>query len=146
MLEPMSIPMLSPILHERKFALAVFASGGILLALMLVGVFGWPCPLLHFFGVPCPGCGLTRATFLLLSGDFQKAMKFHAFAPVVLAGLGALGAAGLLPDKTRRSWVDWLVYLEQRTGIVLILIAASIVYWLARLLLLNADFVRLIRG
>lgn len=35
------------------------------------------CPMASSFGVPCPGCGLTRATLALLHGDVHTALHFH---------------------------------------------------------------------
>lgn len=39
------------------------------------------CPLASVFGVPCPGCGLTRATLALAHGDLKHALELH---PLVL--------------------------------------------------------------
>lgn len=35
----------------------------------------WQCPFKAIFGVPCPGCGTTRALVALLKGNFGDA--FH---------------------------------------------------------------------
>ena len=51
-----------------------------LLALPLVvsPIFELPtCPSATLFGVPCPGCGLTRATLALLHGDVVAAWRLH---------------------------------------------------------------------
>src|SRR5438045_52781 len=50
------------------------------LALAILG--GWRCPVLLAFGVPCPTCGVTRATRLVLHGGFAG------------AGAGRVGASG----------------------------------------------------
>jgi hypothetical protein len=47
------------------------------------------CPSALFLGIPCPGCGLTRASLLLLSGDFAGALRMHPLSPL-LAPLCAL--------------------------------------------------------
>jgi len=35
------------------------------------------CPMAGVLGVPCPGCGLTRATLSLLRGDVRGAFHLH---------------------------------------------------------------------
>ena len=41
------------------------------------------CPSRGLLGVPCPGCGLTRATFALLQGDLHGMLHYHPLAPVL---------------------------------------------------------------
>jgi len=33
--------------------------------------------------LPCPGCGMTRATLALLRGDFARALAIHPLAPAI---------------------------------------------------------------
>ncbi len=40
------------------------------------------CPLKRLFGIPCPGCGMTRAVLAMLRLDIRAAIRFH---PMVLA-------------------------------------------------------------
>lgn len=40
-------------------------------------VFDRFCPMLILTDFPCPGCGMTRALFLVLTGHFSAAWKFH---------------------------------------------------------------------
>ena len=58
--------------------------------LALGGVFGlilcsgMPfCPMAGLFGIPCPGCGLTRATLALAHGHLREAFAFHPLAFVL---------------------------------------------------------------
>lgn len=37
------------------------------------------CPMVLLTGFPCPGCGLTRAGFAVLSFDFGTAWRIHPF-------------------------------------------------------------------
>ena len=141
-----SLPTLSPILQDRKLALAILASAGLLLALFAFGVPGWQCPFLHYLGVPCPGCGLTRATYWLLRGDIRTALTFHAFAPLSLLLILVVTTAGVLPEQPRRTFLTQLEVLERRTGIGLILLAGLFLYWVVRLVVLNESFVKLIQG
>jgi hypothetical protein len=73
----------------RRSAVAT-AIAGVFLAFVLVDA--TVCPLAGAAGVPCPGCGLGRASLALLHGDFAAA---HAAHPLVLllaplfAGYGA---------------------------------------------------------
>jgi hypothetical protein len=139
-------PVVFPLLRDRKVALTVFCAAALLLGMFAIGIPVWPCPFFHAVGIPCPGCGLTRATFLLLHGDVRASLTYHAFAPIFLVGFSVVGAAGLLPERARLPLIEKLVDLEQRTGLGFILLVALILYWLARLLFLNSSFIQLIRG
>jgi hypothetical protein len=51
------------------------------------------CPSAALLGLPCPGCGLTRATLALLHGDVVAAFRFHPLVFVLTpAYVGLLGA------------------------------------------------------
>ena len=43
---------------------------------------GVPCVFRHFLGIPCPGCGMTRAMYSLLALDFGAAWKYN---PLIFA-------------------------------------------------------------
>ena len=47
----------------------------------------WPCPTATLFGVPCPMCGMTRATRLLVHGDLAGATHMHPLWPIVLPAI-----------------------------------------------------------
>jgi len=65
---------------ERALVLAGIAGMvGLVLAFQLP-----TCPTALFFGVPCPGCGLTRATLLLFTGDVAGALRMHPLVPLLL--------------------------------------------------------------
>lgn len=43
------------------------------------------CPFLMITGIPCPGCGLTRAGIALLHGSFARAFEIHPMIyPIVI--------------------------------------------------------------
>src|SRR5436190_1092039 len=80
-------PVLAPMLRQRKLVLVL---GGTGLAQLCVGIFHLPgvvCPMLHVLGVPCPGCGATRACAAMLRGDWHMSLKMHALAPVFLVAV-----------------------------------------------------------
>lgn len=133
---------LASLLCDRRVAL-----GAVIVALLQVagvasGVGGWPCPVKAALGIPCPGCGLTRATISLLRGDFAAALGAHAFAPVLLAGLAALVVAGLLPAAQREAFAALVARFERSTKASYMLFAALLLYWSVRLLFLPGAFNR----
>jgi Protein of unknown function (DUF2752) len=80
-------------------------------------------------GIPCPGCGLTRATFALISGDFAGATALQPLALVVCPLL-----AGALLYATARYVLTGRVS-PQRWGAAPILIASMLaltVVWVVR--------------
>lgn len=96
----------------------------LLVAACVLAASGIGCPIRFVTGVPCPGCGLTRAWLALLSGEPLAAFAFHplfwaAPAAVVLAVL-----SGLIPPGVAR-----------RLALVacILMIAAFLVVWALRL-------------
>lgn len=59
-----------------------------LLALIILGMYllQTGCIIQRIVGIPCPGCGMTRAVAALLRGDVPGALQFHGMVwslPVV---------------------------------------------------------------
>jgi Protein of unknown function (DUF2752). len=136
----------SPLLRDKKFALVIAGTVGVQIALVSLSLPGWECPFFRVTGIPCPGCGLTRAVILLLKGDLQASLRFHAFAPIVLLSAVALVLVLLLPRSITQPAISKMEMLEQQTGLTVIILVGLILYWLARLLFLQTAFVQLIRG
>jgi len=44
-------------------------------------LFGSVCPSKIIAGLPCPGCGLTRAALLMLTGDFIGSLRMNPILP-----------------------------------------------------------------
>jgi hypothetical protein len=100
------------------------------------------CPTAFLFGIPCPGCGLTRATLALLHGHVSDALRFHPLV-FVLAPLfgGALGSSlyaylrgPSLTSATRRPGAFPPAWWTRSPGIALASLLGVLVVgvWLAR--------------
>jgi hypothetical protein len=95
---------LSPEDHRRPDpnALLRFAVGGGLAAMLLCGVgqrmFGWDlsgwlsllpeCAFRSALGIPCPGCGMTRAFLLLAQLRLGEAFAANPASPALVAVMG----------------------------------------------------------
>lgn len=80
----------SKIIHVIIFVAAM----GVLAALMLLDIYR--CPFKAISGIPCPGCGMTRAVLSACKGDFREAFRYHPLwivaVPLVLVEvLNAMG-------------------------------------------------------
>jgi hypothetical protein len=146
MLSETAFSPLATILRNRRFGFVLIGALGVHIALGSLGLPGWQCAFLRLTGVPCPGCGLTRACMLLAKGDVQSSIRFHAFAPIFLVFVAILIIATLLPKSVTEPLIHKAETLERQTGITIIILGGLILYWLARLLLYPTAFARLIRG
>lgn len=110
----------------------------LLIAAAVIGaVHAWgypiPCMFSQLTGLPCAGCGVTRATFSLLRGDFQSALHYHLFSPLFLL-LGALmTCCAIAPKFARHHLIPPLERLEHRTQLPTILGIAIFLYGLLRI-------------
>lgn len=137
--------VLTSLLDDPRLSLAILGAGAAHVTLTAAGLGGWPCPFYHATGWPCPGCGLGRASVLLLRGEWRGALRLHAFAPVLLLALSVLGAGLLLRGRARaalRSAVSWA---EGRMWLSTGLCVALIVYWVLRLVLDESQWALLVK-
>ena len=139
-------PILAPLMESRATTIVISATVAIQCSLTALHVEGWQCPVLSVLGVPCPGCGLSRAVIACVRGDWQYSLAMHAFAPLFLFAAVIVAAATLLPDRQKRSLIIKVEALERRTGITAILLIAFVIYWLIRSTLFSETFIRLIKG
>jgi hypothetical protein len=139
-------PILASLLENQPLCLAMGGATLLHAGAMVMGWPGWVCPLRYGLGVPCPGCGLSRAMLALLRGEWATSLNLHAFAPFFLMALILISLAMVLPAPQRQRLVGRVKWLEQRSGVTAILLVALVFYWLIRLLFFRAAFFNLIMG
>jgi hypothetical protein len=139
-------PILSPILRDRKIMFVISGAALLQLGLASLKLPSLQCPILQVLGIPCPGCGLTRAIVWLFRGDWHRSVTFHAFAPAFVVALTLIALTAMLPKTSRERVGEVTESIERRTGITGLLLLALVIYWLARLLILRSEFVKLIQG
>jgi hypothetical protein len=89
------------------------------------------CPVRLVLHVPCPSCGLTRATLLALTGHEREAFAMHPLVFVIVPALGLIVAleclayvkTGRWGQVTKERWAT-----RTMTALVVILVAV----WMAR--------------
>lgn len=89
--------------HRRRKLLFLL----LLAALLGVWLIFQPgCPIRNLTGMPCPGCGMSRAWRAALGLDLRAAFRFHPMfwtLPVILW----LGWKEFRPF--RRMWINWVL-------------------------------------
>jgi len=94
------------------------------------------CPMASTFGIPCPGCGLTRATLALFHGNVRAALRFHPLvwllSPLFI-GFVSAAMVELLRDPARprpAPLVRWNSRLMTIAALCLLVVTVGV--WLAR--------------
>lgn len=110
------------------------AAAGILASVLVLGALDVPlCPWRSLLGVPCPGCGLSRATLALLLGDVRAALYFHPLV-IVIAPLAAVISLRVALASAGLRVAAWLRVDEKiPSGVWVALIVAMLVVWAVRL-------------
>ncbi len=136
--------LLSSLVKHRQSCLAISGAVGLHLTLVTFKLPSWQCPIRATLGIPCPGCGLSRAIVAIAHGDWQKALIIHAFAPIAIVAFAIVLVATFLPKSTRIRLGNSLENIERQSGIAALLLSVSVLYWLVRLLFFTNDFYRLV--
>ncbi len=134
LLQPLLNPWLARLLRQRSMC------RGILAALLVLG-FGawmnwhlWPCVFAEITGLPCPGCGLTRATVALVHGDWRTSWAYHPFAGFFLFVGILVAAGGLLQPFRVEALAAKVEVFERRTKLPAIILVALVCFGLLRML------------
>ncbi len=95
------------------------------------------CPMAAVLGVPCPGCGLSRATLALVHGNVRQALRFHplvfVIAPAFIWGVGSAGYDYVRGPRARHAPSAWL-NSRWATGLASLLLVATLSVWGLRFL------------
>jgi Protein of unknown function (DUF2752) len=72
-------------LHLRKIKLALFVSPILISCVLAITGQSSPvkCPILGLIGIPCPGCGLSRAFVAIAQGNLSKSLDYHLFGVLI---------------------------------------------------------------
>ena len=126
-------PVLGPLMQRRWVIALLTTAVFVLMTLTTMRITTWQCPLRSTLGMPCPGCGLTRAMVLLVQGHWPASISLHVFAPIVLAIGILLAASSALPQRLQQKMVAHVTDFERRTGITALLIISALIYWILRI-------------
>ncbi|MDO4960310.1 MAG: DUF2752 domain-containing protein [Eubacteriales bacterium] len=61
----------------------------ILLAVLLMDLSGIGCPIKFLTGIPCAGCGMSRALLALCRADIRTAVQYHPLSVLMPAAFAA---------------------------------------------------------
>jgi len=92
---------------------------------------GTRCVSKNLFGIPCPGCGMTRSYLHVFEGDFKAAFFDHPLfftLPIILI------VTALLFKKTLSKKMQWIL-----NGILFFLTGLFIVVYIVRMFLYFPD-------
>ena len=92
--------MLKRLWDKRKSYIIAFAA--IFALIVTMWILNIPCPIKYIAGIPCAGCGMSRALLSALRLDFASAFAYHPLWIIVLPALITLVILGA-NDKRRAS-------------------------------------------
>lgn len=93
------------------------------------------CPFLYFFGIPCPGCGMTRALIAAARLDFKEAFYYHPLFFVVI-----IAAVYMLLKLTGRISISKKAENNLLKAICILFITVYIIRVLTGSKIVSADF------
>jgi hypothetical protein len=120
--------VLKPLMDRTRFKAAFRAAVGLLMWAGLFLLTDSLCLFQALFGIPCPGCGSTRAAIELFHGHFSEAFAYHPLIPLSLA---------ILPYAVFRGAFRWRRPVHNAEKIVVMCILSTyIIVYIIRMVLL----------
>lgn len=98
------------------------------------------CAFKQRFGIPCPGCGMTRSVILTLHADVSTAVELNPGGPVIVFGLLYFSAAMIVLAvrqnvRPSREPVAAKRFIQWSTAVVgIVLISIVCVHWTSELI------------
>jgi hypothetical protein len=126
-------PWLAGLMRERSLCGWILLASFVLLTGSLLGISLWFCPFRAITGLPCPGCGLTRAVSSMVAGRWEDALQFHPFVPFFGLAWILLFLSVVLPVFAREKLIGWVQRFECKTGLTALLLIAFTAYGLTRM-------------
>ncbi len=120
------------LVRDRRLGLAMVGGGLLYFAAAAFGFELMPCPFKSLSGLPCPGCGMTRACFALLDGNFHAVGHLNPFGPVFGLFWAVVGVGVALPEPWRARFARRLGVIERRTRWVAWVACCLVIYSLTR--------------
>jgi hypothetical protein len=104
----------------RKYLFAAVLITGIMGFLWSVGGHEF-CYFKAFFGIPCPGCGLTRAFISFFTGDYSAAFFYHPlFLAIPLVIMTVLFRKFSFLGRLYSSTYFWIIILVIFLGVYIV--------------------------
>ena len=126
-------PAIAPLLRHRAMSGALGIGGAVQMLLTALHIGGIDCPISGVFGVPCPGCGLSRACVALVSGSGEW-LRMHALAPLFVAAVALTLFAAAAPERLRERLAERVAAIERAIAFPALALTVVWFYWLARVL------------
>lgn len=117
-----------------RYLIPILLAAAALCALYLFG--GGLCLLRLTTGIPCPGCGMTRALLSALRGDFAAALAFHPLwwtLPLLALLLFRSVFPAAVSRVLSRLHISEAAYLRAEQITAVLLTAACLLVWILRL-------------
>ena len=133
--EPLPAPRRVPDHRAGAWARLAALSGAFTLAYALANWISLPavplCGFKRLLGLPCPGCGMTRAVIHLADADLVTSFYYHPLG--VFLGAAALAAlVGALIGIVRGRDPAWELLERRGALLVIALVGGLLVVWVAR--------------
>lgn len=114
---------------DMKVAVPVLLATTIII-IVTEAVMGKICPARMFLGIPCPGCGVTRAFALALKGQFREATIMHPlwiFLTILMVAF--IVGRYMIEDKDKS---DRLINILKKCFVILMIL--SVIYYIYRMI------------